>query len=292
MPTYTTTGDSYSATLPASGGQMSVRSDTSVTETLTDTVSTNGKFNPGDAATWSQSQGFTETIKGSFTYSGNTYPVFYDPDTGVYIVMGLAQNVTGTFNAVSVACYVAGTAIETAEGPANVEDLRIGDTVVTAAGECRPVKWIGRRSYNGRLLATNPDAQPIRFRAGSLGDGLPHRDLLVSPEHAMFLDGLLVPARCLVNNSTIVQERWLERVDYFHVELDSHDILLANGAPSESFLDDGGRGMFHNAAEFAALYPHATRPDGFCAPRVEQGVELEAIWRRLTDMAGEIAEAA
>jgi hypothetical protein len=84
-----------------------------------------------------------------------------------------------------------------------------------------------------------------------------------------------------VNDRTIVQESRMERVEYFHVELETHDVILAEGAPSESFLDDGGRGMFHNAAEFRALYPGARPGKGYCAPRVEQGAELEAVWQRL-----------
>jgi hypothetical protein len=107
----------------------------------------------------------------------------------------------------------------------------------------------------------------------------------------MFLDGLLVPARCLVNGSTILRDH-VERVDYYHVELDTHDVLLAEGAPSESFMDDDSRGMFHNAAEFDLLYPNAPRPAGFCARRVEQGPELEAIRLRLAVVAGEMAAAA
>ncbi len=189
------------------------------------------------------------------------------------------------------ACYCGGTLILTVCGEVAVEDLAIGDTAVTWDGKRRPVKWIGRRSYAGRFLAANPNVQPIRFRAGSLGGSVPRRDLLVSPQHAMFLDGVLIPARCLVNGSTIVRDR-VERVDYFHVELDSHDVLLAEGAPSESFLDDDSRGMFHNAAEYAALYPDAPAPSGFCAPRVESGRQLEAIRQRLVAIADEVTQAA
>ncbi len=199
---------------------------------------------------------------------------------------------SGTLLTVEVPCFLAGTLILTSQGEVPVEHLAVGDTIVTAFGQSRPVRWIGTRSYAGRFLAANPCAHPIRFRNGSLGGCLPYHDLLVSPEHAMFLNGLLIPARCLVNGSTIVQERGLERVDYFHIELDSHDVLLAEGAPSESYLDDDSRGMFHNASEFATLYPDAPAPGRFCAPRVEHGVELEAIRQRLATVAGEVARAA
>ncbi len=193
---------------------------------------------------------------------------------------------------VYVACYCVGTAILTVAGERPVETLCAGDFVVTQTGRARTIRWLGRRSYAARFVARHPNVQPIRLRAGALGGGLPRRDLLVSPEHAMFIDGILVPARCLVNGISIVQERGLERVDYVHVELESHDVLLAEGAPSETFLDDNSRQMFHNSAEFARLYPDAPAPGQFCAPKVDHGYELEAIRRRLAEVAGVVAVAA
>ena len=227
-----------------------------------------------------------------FTASGSTYNVYYG--SGTFAINNVTTNSNNDITLVSstAPCYCPGTLILTNRGEMPVDTLVIGDTVVTASGQHRSIKWVGSRSYAGRFLAANPNVQPIRFRAGSLGEDLPRRDLLVSPEHAMFLDGLLIPARCLMNGTTIVQERGLARVDYFHVELDSHDVLLAEGAASESYLDDDSRGMFHNASEYAELYPGAPAPGGFCAPKVDEGYQLQAIRQRLAALAGEIAAAA
>ena len=186
-----------------------------------------------------------------------------------------------------VPCYCRGTLIRTSRGEMPVEVLAIGDSVVTASGARRPIRWIGRRAYSRRFLASNPGAQPVRIRAGALAEGVPRRDLLVSADHAMFLDGMLVPAGCLVNGTTILRDRGPERLEYYHVELETHDVILAEGAPSETFMDDDSRGLFHNAAEFTALYPQQASPAWFCAPRVEHGPELEALRRRLSGVGGQ-----
>ncbi len=241
----------------------------------------------------------------AFTYTSNgiTYVVsntalqgnLLDVTVGNLIALANGLSDVGLISGETdyVACFMQGTAILTPEGQVQVQDLAVGDEVLSVSGQRTPIRWIGTRSYAGRFFAGNPKLHPIRFLAGSLGDGLPHRDLLVSPEHAMLLNGVLVPATLLVNGTTIVQERGLKRVDYFHVELDSHDVLLAEGAPSESFVDDDSRGMFHNAAEWERMYPGRERvPAVFCAPRVESGPELEAIRRRLNTLAGQFAQAA
>ncbi len=183
---------------------------------------------------------------------------------------------------ISIACYARGTLIRTDRGNVPVEALRIGDRVATVAGPFRPIRWIGRRAYGGRFLAANRGVRPILFRAGSLGRYQPARDLRVSPKHAMFLDGCLVPAECLVDGRHVVVDTACREVEYHHVELDSHDILLAEDTPSESFVDDGSRAMFHNAHEHVALYPDRPQaPVAYCALRVENGPRLERIRQAL-----------
>lgn len=183
------------------------------------------------------------------------------------------------------ACYCRGTRIRTADASTierPVEDLRIGDLVVTAAGRLRPIRWIGRRSYSGRFAGRNPEVLPVCFEAGSLGDDVPSRDLWVSPKHAMVLDGLLLPAEVLVNGRTIIKAERVTEVEYFHIELDSHDVLIAEGAASESYVEDNNRGMFANALDRRAADAGTAPVDAvYCLPRVEYGFALDAIRRRL-----------
>ena len=200
-------------------------------------------------------------------------------DMQVLNVLGYAET--------SPACYCAGTAIATARGDVAVEDLKIGDLLLTASGKLRPLKWIGTRAYSARFARNNAELLPIRFKAGSVAPGVPARDLLVSPKHAMFLDGVLIPAEHLVNGATIVKEAPGEDIHYFHLELETHDVLIAEGAFSESFVDDDSRGMFQNAHEFGALYPDERPGEAvYCAPRVEDGYALDRVRRRLAERAG------
>lgn len=164
----------------------------------------------------------------------------------------------------TVLCYAAGTRIATPAGEVPIEALRVGDLVTCAAPQAgaRPILWVGRIEVH---LAGHPQpesAWPIRIRAGALGEGRPRRDLRVSPDHGIYLGGVLVPARLLVDGITIVQERWWASITYLHLELPEHAILLAEGLPAESWLDDGRRGAFDNA--------------GLSAQFVDFGLELAA----------------
>jgi hypothetical protein len=148
-----------------------------------------------------------------------------------------------------VACYVAGTHILTSFGEIRVENLSVGDLVATFAGQgavLKPVRWLGHRRIDLRQHPQPENTLPVRFLAGSLGDCVPHRDLLVSPNHRMRIDNTLVTAVELVNGSTIVQESPGE-VEYWHIELDGHDLVLAEGMQAETYQDVGNRSAFENA---------------------------------------------
>jgi hypothetical protein len=153
-----------------------------------------------------------------------------------------------------VVCFLAGTSIATPQGAVPVEGLAPGDLVTTADGRAAPVRFVGRQTVASTF--TDPlRTFPVRITAGALGDALPVRDLLVSPDHALFLDGVLVQAGALVNGGSIVREAAMpERFTYFHVELEDHALILAEGVPAETFVDNVTRRRFDNFAEFATLY--------------------------------------
>jgi len=182
-----------------------------------------------------------------------------DGDDGSDFIANDVEWVTygGTGETVQTPCFAAGTRVMTARGEVPVEALRAGDLVVTLGRRgawLRPVRWIGRRRVDGRRHPRPEAVLPVRIRAGALGPGTPHRDLRVSPDHALFLDGVLVPAAALVDGETILQEAAGGPVTYYHVELDAHDLLLAEGAPAESWLDCGNRHQFDNAGVVVALH--------------------------------------
>ncbi len=167
-----------------------------------------------------------------------------------------------------IACFARGTWIATEDGEIAVEALRPGTIVRLARGGTAPVRWIGHRRMQPRLADAPETVQPVVVARGALGDGLPRRALRLSPEHALLIDDVLVPVRLLVNGRTIVQED-VERVEYFHVELDRHDAILAEGAAAETYVDTGNRSMFANAP-IVDLRPVFGMPDessvALCAP--------------------------
>ena len=235
----------------------------------------------------------------SVTFSGGTLDVHRTGNPDVILNLDTAYNYSaGTFSFFTAGgatvitdnvtpCYLAGTLILTDRGEIRVEDLVIGDRVATLDGTAKPIKWIGKRTYSSAFAAGNRDIIPVRIALGALGDNVPVRDLYVSPLHAMYLDEVLVQAEHLVNGVSVMRCPEIDPIRYFHIELERHDIVFANGAPAETFVDCDSRGMFHNAAEFASLYP-SDRPERwtFCAPRIDSGAVLDRIRRTIDARAG------
>jgi hypothetical protein len=181
---------------------------------------------------------------------------------------------------VQATCFLRGTMILTPHGEVPVETLQEGDLVVTWFGGERPVRWVGTQRFEGRLAGRG--SQPVRLRAGSLGPGMPGSDLLVSPGHAVMVEGVLAHAGALVNGTTIVQERMGGVIEYFHLDLGAHDCVMANGAWAESYFEDRNRDSFHNAAAFHARFPgHVPQRQGTCLPVITADHPGIAVLRRM-----------
>ena len=148
-------------------------------------------------------------------------------------------------------CYLAGTHIHTPSGERRIETLAIGDEITTIDGTQR-LRWIGRHSYP-RAVA-GPWVSPIRISTDAFGQGLPHRDLLVSPWHAILLGDVLVRAADLVNGSTITQIFPGLVAHYLNLEFDAPTVVYAEGVAAETYANHANRHMFENAAEYTALY--------------------------------------
>jgi hypothetical protein len=230
---------------------------------------------PNATATWAEGINDSGEIVGYY-------------DDAEHNMHGFTTTVSAVEQAATVtACYCRGTLIGGEHGDVPVEALAIGDKVLTKSGALRPIKWIGWRSYGGRFVIGREDILPICIKAGALDNNVPRRDLWISPHHAMFVDGALIEARDLINGVSIVQAKHIDTVSYFHIELETHDVIVAEGAWSETFMDDDSRGMFQNAQDYAALYPDAaTRPAQYYAQRLDDGYELAAIQRRIALRAG------
>ncbi|EKU73387.1 MULTISPECIES: Hint domain-containing protein [Sphingomonadales] len=188
-----------------------------------------------------------------------------------------------------VVCFAEATSLDTPDGCVAVEELHIGDMVLTASNEIRTIKWIGELLARPARHPRPNEVNPVRICAGAFGSGLPERDLRLSPGHAVYVDGVLVPVSHLINGATIVQEA-VESVRYFHIELDSHDVILAEGLPCETYLDDGNRRSFVNNGESIELHGRLDPKswDDACAPMVMDGPQLTTIQQRLFARAEEL----
>ena len=176
-------------------------------------------------------------------------------------------------------CFYSGTLVATPSGERAVETLRAGDLVLTAEGEARPIRWLGRQTVSTRF-GDPLRVLPIRVAAGALGENLPKRDLLVSPDHALLVDGVLVQAGALVNGTTVRREAGVPEVfTYWHVELHDHSLVLAEGVPAETFIDNVDRLAFDNWDEHEAAGSEAPIAE-MALPRAKSARQVPHATRR------------
>lgn len=232
--------------------------------------------------------------------NGNSITIFYNGESPSVVNIAYSLNgVTYGYNDESVqssttppVCFAKGTLIRTTKGEVRIEDLKVGDECVTSSGKARPIRWLGHRDIRCDRYDLRASVLPVRIAASSFGHESPSRDLYLSPGHSICVDVLgevLIPAASLINGSTIVQED-VEVVSYWHVELDSHDIVVAENLACESYLQMDNRGFFaeHDVVDLASL-PDAeqrgrTHAD-FCRPFHADGAVVDSVRARLETIA-------
>ncbi len=234
------------------------------------------------------------TIVGSLAGGGTAEYVFNTYQNSSVLPFNFASDGAGG-TLLEATCFARGALILTVNGEVPVEALREGDQVIVcrdgiSRGE--PIVWTGRLRIDLSRHSRPEMVAPVRFRRGALAENVPHRDLLLSPEHCVLLDGYLVPAKCLVNDMTIVRERDLPDVEYYHIETREHSIILAEGLSAETYLDTGNRAIFENAGAALILHPEFHINAGLrqwatdsCAPLADEAATIEPIWHRVAERA-------
>ncbi|MCB8882577.1 Hint domain-containing protein [Acidisoma cellulosilytica] len=155
---------------------------------------------------------------------------------------------------VELACFAAGTRLATPHGECRVEALRVNDLITTASGNQRPVQWIGHRRVDIARHPSPDKIRPVRIAAHAFGPHRPARPLFLSPDHAILFDGVLIPIKHLIDGIWVTQVD-MTSVTYFHIELATHDIVLAEGLAAETFLDVGNRTAFAGGGSPIQLHP-------------------------------------
>ena len=185
-------------------------------------------------------------------------------------------------------CFAGGTRILTTRGDVAVEHLEVGDLAVTLSGAARPIRWLSHRTVDCRRHPKPLEVMPIRIAAHAFGDNRPERDLMVSPGHSICVDivgEVFIPAASLVNGATI-QQIEVDEITYWHVELDSHDVIFADNMPAESYLDMGNRAFFRDAGTVDLsvgpdVDPSQRTHADFCRPFHDAGPLVDVVKAQL-----------
>jgi len=241
--------------------------ETNLQDTLDDTAN-NGQTFIGDDMFWSeggraQLAGFTGAGDPIIFFFGNRWIASNNGSLGGSLI-------NPVFSGTYLYCFTAGTHFETPGGATAVEALDIGDLVADNRGGWVPVKCVGRQTVSTRFGPAER-LMPQRVRAGALADGVPQRDLVLTADHALLIDGLLINAGALVNGSSIDYvplSELGESYTVYHIETEDHDVILAEGAPAETYVDYVARRAFDNYAEYLALYGEERTIPEMPTPRI------------------------
>ncbi|MEM9796507.1 MAG: Hint domain-containing protein [Pseudomonadota bacterium] len=222
----------------------------------------------------------------------------YDPEDRESGVVTFEDETTLIFREIEnvVPCFTPGTRLATRQGEVPVEQLTVGVHVITRDNGMQPIRWIGQRALSAAELRAAPHLRPIRIARGALGHGLPESDLIVSPQHRLLAASndnllyfetseILVAARHLVGRPGITRMS-ARPVTYLHIMFDAHEVVLSNGAWSESFRP--GLGAMAGLGtgpreELLRLFPHLAEPEAQAAygaaRRMARGREAALFWR-------------
>jgi hypothetical protein len=182
-------------------------------------------------------------------------------------------------------CFLIGTHIEADHGLVAIQEIN-REIRISTFKSLTEVAWIGYQRRTPEFAAFQ-DYLPVKISAGSVDDNVPIRDLYLSPDHAVLIDGHLIHAKALVNGKTIVQmTEWEGDIEYYHIETEKHEIIFAEGLPCETFIDNVSRAQFDNYAEYLELYPYTRAMRELPLPRVRHRRQVpSAIWDRLSKRA-------
>ncbi len=221
---------------------------------------------------------------GSVTVAGTSF------DTGAFSAAGngpltVSQDGT-TISVIPVpeTCFLTGTLIRTPDGEIAVEDIRAGDRVVVHGSDApRDVVWVGSKHVTARPgLPLDEAGYPVRVLQNAIAEGVPNKDLLITPEHSLFFDGGLVPVRMLVNGRSIFYDTAVRSYDYYHIETSEHSVIYADGMPTESYLDTGNRGSFSRFGGVASVVAQAkTCEEDAAAPLTVSRERVEPLFRQI-----------
>ena len=207
------------------------------------------------------------------------------------LIVSTQSSSSSNVSALNPICFARGTHIQIGDETKPVETLSISNQISTTLSVAT-VKWIGHQRRTPEF-AQFDDYLPVKICAGALEENVPVRDLYLSPDHAVLVDGHLIHAQALVNGRTIIKmTEWEGDIEYYHIETENHEIIFAEGVPCETLIDNVSREQFDNYAEYQALYPYTQMMRELPLPRVKFRRQMpSAIWRRLMERADLITAA-